>query len=734
MKRNIFILSALLLVFCQLCACSEKKQDTPPQTAITTYKDIPGITEEEISRIESLKETVPYFNYGTLLSVESYISDDGSYEGFSVKLCGFLSEIFGMEFRVNLYEWDELIDKLEAHEIDFTGELTMTEERLQKYSMTRPIAERLLRIFTLENNNIVTEADAEGMRIGFLEDTVTADAILRAYNISFIPVYVPDYASAAFLISQGEIDAFVDEAVADPAFEPYSFITSKIMFSMVHEPVSITTANPELAVVVSLVNQLIDAGGGNTLYELYSDSNTEYAKYKLNGKFSKEEKAYIKDLTQRGISVPVLCEKDSYPSVFYNDTEKEFEGIAIDILTEITELTGLRFEVAHADDILWSDMMEKVETGDMPMLAELLHTETREEHFLWGAVPYARSYYAIMSRIDHPYLAAYQVAQTSVGVMKMSGYEDVYREMFPDYDNLVYYDTLDECLDALDSGEVDLIMGSEHMLLTQMNYREKSGLKVNIKFNVSMDSHFGFYKDETILCSIVDKAQQYVETDKIEMGWVGRMFDYSKRLAEERVFYLTVFTVALAAILIAAVFLLIRNVKLDKKLKDMANNDALTGIYNRRFFIELCGIQMERSRRTKTECYMVMFDLDHFKAVNDTYGHLAGDRVLKDIAQRIKNSIRPYDILGRYGGEEFVILLTGESKNPGPEDIINTTERLRLEVCSTPVEFEKQQIPVSASFGISKIDLESDISESIKRADEALYRAKEEGRNRVIFC
>ena len=145
--------------------------------------------------------------------------------------------------------------------------------------------------------------------------------------------------------------------------------------------------------------------------------------------------------------------------------------------------------------------------------------------------------------------------------------------------------------------------------------------------------------------------------------------------------------------------------------------------------MDLCVPQIERVFRTGGECFIMIFDLDHFKSVNDTYGHQAGDQVLKEISGRIKCTIRPYDILARYGGEEFIVFMTEITK----DNAIKAAERMRLIVCDTPVEFEDKQIPVSSSFGIAYAAPINKIEKATQCADEALYKAKESGRNRVVF-
>jgi predicted signal transduction protein with EAL and GGDEF domain len=199
---------------------------------------------------------------------------------------------------------------------------------------------------------------------------------------------------------------------------------------------------------------------------------------------------------------------------------------------------------------------------------------------------------------------------------------------------------MEECRAALDRGEIDLWMASEFALITQTHYHERLGYKINMPLFVPMHSYLGFNKNEKVLCSIISKAQQFVATDVIETQWVGRAFDYSKKIAEQQAFFMAIFSGLLSLLLAATVFLFIRDIKLRKQLSTFANRDALTEIFNRRYFMELAIIQAERSYRTKNQCFLAIYDLDHFKSVNDEYGHLAGDKVLKETARRVKEAMR----------------------------------------------------------------------------------------------
>jgi diguanylate cyclase (GGDEF)-like protein len=165
-----------------------------------------------------------------------------------------------------------------------------------------------------------------------------------------------------------------------------------------------------------------------------------------------------------------------------------------------------------------------------------------------------------------------------------------------------------------------------------------------------------------------------------------------------------------------------------KKLHYQATHDGLTGLWNRRALLELFEKELERCLRTSTTIGILMLDVDHFKLVNDSFGHLAGDEVLKEIAHRITAATRGYDLSGRYGGEEFLILMPGCDR----KQTIAGAERIRSAICSTPIEVTGTAIALTVSIGATVApDHGHTQSEILALADIALYQAKTSGRNRT---
>jgi diguanylate cyclase (GGDEF)-like protein len=175
-----------------------------------------------------------------------------------------------------------------------------------------------------------------------------------------------------------------------------------------------------------------------------------------------------------------------------------------------------------------------------------------------------------------------------------------------------------------------------------------------------------------------------------------------------------------------------RLVEAREEMRFKATHDTLTSLWNRGAVLALLKSELSRSVREHLPVSLLMCDIDHFKQINDIHGHLAGDEVLREVSKRLLESVRAYDAVGRYGGEEFLIVLGGCQR----DDLKMRAEHVRRAICEVP--FQTAYGSIAASLSIGAITIEnwnssSPIEPFLKSADEALYQAKEAGRNRVVY-
>jgi len=169
-------------------------------------------------------------------------------------------------------------------------------------------------------------------------------------------------------------------------------------------------------------------------------------------------------------------------------------------------------------------------------------------------------------------------------------------------------------------------------------------------------------------------------------------------------------------------------IRTQEAFRELAIHDSLTGLWNRRMILDQLGNELHRAEREGRSLGVAIADLDHFKKVNDTFGHAAGDAVLREVAERMRSAVRDCDSVGRYGGEEFLLVLPGCDGAAG----LLVAERVRRRVAQTPVQAGDEAVPMTVSLGLAfsgRADVKPEAL--IQAADEALYRAKAAGRNRV---
>lgn len=443
---------------------------------------------------------------------------------------------------------------------------------------------------------------------------------------------------------------------------------------------------------------------------------------------SNDEKQYI-----QGRAPVTMCVDPDWLPFEKIDANGRHIGIAADYFKLFSEMTGLQFKLVVTES--WAQSEAFAKNGQCEILSLLNKSKEREE-YLDFTVPYLSSPVVLVSNIESSYIAGLST-QAGKTLSMVTGY--VYQELvardFPDI-QIIEVSNSDETLLSVSEGRVDLTMGSLYIITDRIQRLGLSNIKIAGPTQYKNEFRVGVNKSDVMLLQVLDKAVAALspknETEIISR-WVKVKYDHGQDYS--LAFQIGIFSLFVFCIVGYRAFVLSRyNVKLNEayallekknqELDRISHTDPLTHIYNRLHLDETITYEVNRSKRYRTQMSVILLDIDHFKHVNDEYGHPIGDRVLIELCRLVKQQLRVTDIFGRWGGEEFLVVCP----DTGVQEAVIIAEKLRRSIEEAYID------PVShitVSFGVTDLREEDGEKELISRADRHLYRAKNEGRNRV---
>lgn len=310
-----------------------------------------------------------------------------------------------------------------------------------------------------------------------------------------------------------------------------------------------------------------------------------------------------------------------------------------------------------------------------------------------------------------------------IGITKGYAFIELLQQKHPSIE-IVNVDNSIDGLKRVQNGELFGYIDALSVIAYTMQKNALLDLKIAGRLEFDIALSMAIQKDNPRLHAIMQKALDSIEKEQIDSivgKWISikveQLFDYRILIYVTIVFLMILF------------FILHRHFtlkKMNKQLEKLSITDNLTKLYNRNKLDEVLILESDRANRFSYSFGIIMIDIDYFKNINDTYGHLMGDTFLKELSEILKNNSRKTDTVGRWGGEEFLII-SGEMDERG---IKIFAEKLREEIANYSFSLGIQK---TASFGISIYQKNETIDDMIKRADDALYEAKKLGRNRVCL-
>jgi len=409
-------------------------------------------------------------------------------------------------------------------------------------------------------------------------------------------------------------------------------------------------------------------------------------------------------------------------------------GMTLDYYNIFEKMLSAKFELVKTKS--WSESLSYIKQHKCDMLALSVETPERKKYLNFS------SYYldvplVLATRVNAPFINhILDLEGEKIGITKDDAFVKILRRKYPSLD-IVEVDGIHDGFNKVKSGQlfayIDTLAGVGYEF--QTNYFGE--LKIAGKLSESLKLSIAVNKEEPILLNVLQKAINNINNElhrEIFIKWIPIKF-------EKGVDYDLIFKIVLAAISLIALIMywnakIIKANKLlkeaqiaielkNKELHTLAITDKLTNLYNRRKLEELLESELNRSERFNHTFGLAILDIDHFKQVNDTYGHQIGDEVLIEFAGILQTNLRKTDYVGRLGGEEFIVIC--------PESNIQEVTEL-MEVFRAKIEHHnfKSIKNKTASFGVTLSKKGDTVDSLIKRADKALYEAKDSGRNRVL--
>ena len=438
--------------------------------------------------------------------------------------------------------------------------------------------------------------------------------------------------------------------------------------------------------------------------------------------------------------IRVAVDRDWYPMDFVDEHGKH-SGIAADYLALLSKRLGITFEVDTEHS--WSEVMEMVRARELDMFAMAANTPERSQYTHFTR-PYIRSPMVIVTNQDVDYIdGAAGLRGKRIAVVKGYASHEWLRSNHPDLD-LRLMDTTVEGLERVATGEVFAFVDNLASVSFLIKQQGLSNLKVSGQLPIAFDLAMGVRSDWPLLQGILQKGLDAIspeEKDAIYEKWVRleveTRIDFSKVAPYFIALVLILALVAFDALRMRRMHHQLRhtNLKLrqaesllteqNQQLERLSITDKLTDIYNRFKLDAALSEQQALAERYHRPLSVVMFDLDNFKDVNDTYGHHAGDEVLKVFASLVNQSVRKTDIFGRWGGEEFMLICPETDAQIAFE--LADRIRTRLTMQSFAEGFTQ-----TVSAGVAQYHSGQTLTEWVIDCDKRLYQAKQEGRNRVV--
>jgi len=654
--------------------------------------------------------------------------------GFSYDYMNLVIKKSGLKIKVEMGTWIDTLNKFRNKKIDLIDVISYTKSREAFTHFSEPYFEIASVVFAREDdfNDYVGFESLKGKKVGITQDLYYYDEI-KALNL-FELVTFENSRDKVKALAYGDVDAIFNNLITGQKYiKNFGYSHIKILGELDNHIVKKEDlrigVKKEDQILFSIINKSIEAISREereVLIDKWFAAKNTTTESSLS--LTDEETQYLKE--KKVIEMCVAPNRLPFEQI---DKDGIFKGIGADIIELISKKINTPIKLIPTNK--WSASLQNIRDRKCDILPVVMDLLSRRDAINFTK-PYMSEPLVIATKDDELFIKDIEsIGKNKVGILKGGAISVFLKQKNPEI-SLVEVKNVKEGLSRVNNGELFGFVGVMSAVGYYIQKNSFVDLKIAGRLEHDIKISIGSRNDEVLLNSIMQKTLNNIGEDRIRAitgEWirikVDQSVDYLKLIYISG-FFSIIFLLILyrhRAIKRINEKLALLNNEIEEKniiLEQLAVTDKLTGLYNRRKLDEVLVSECRRAKRFSHTFGIIMVDIDYFKKVNDEFGHQMGDTVLQEFSRIIKSNSRETDIVGRWGGEEFVII-SAEINLAG---ILSLANKLQNAVASYPFMLGEQK---TASFGVAVYRKNEEANELIKRADNALYRAKEKGRNRV---
>ncbi|BHH85869.1 transporter substrate-binding domain-containing diguanylate cyclase [Desulforhopalus sp. 52FAK] len=655
----------------------------------------------------------------------------GQAQGISIDVMNRIADITGLQIEyITGPSWDTFMQLMGSDQLDVMLNIIDLPERREKLQFTTPYAKSLTGVFTnsQDSRNYFDFNDLRNKTIA-VPAGFDLEINLPKYHPEVKVLAVRDILECIAAVHSGKADAFMEEiGVVDYIISQQMVSDVRLAFQVNEEAfisnLTIATSQDN-DILHTIIQKGLNAISGDELNKIRKkwllQVHEIYEQSMVN--LTVPEKEYL--FKNKTIDI---CVDPSWPPLDFINDQGEHSGLSSDLINTISRRLGTSLNLIPTKT--WEQSLEFIKAGQCDIIPLMNETE-ESRSYIDFTQPYFKFATVIATRNEASFIGDYsQLYGKKVALQSYFFITEYVREHHPQI-QIVEVENTREALKLVSEQKVFATIDG---LPTIVNTIEALALE-NVKIVGSVPQEnkmkLGVRKGNTLLLTIFNKGLNSL-SEKEKIGLYKKWFDIE--VANQ--FFNRSFIINLAlgfscilALLLWRQFTLSKYTQklktLNKKLHYSSTVDHLTKISNRKSIEKHLATEIERTKITNDPLSVVIFDIDHFKSVNDAFGHLTGDSVLQQMAFLVKSSIRKSDHFGRWGGEEFLIILPNTTAGDAGKLIQNLKKRIER------YDFGVQRV-VTASFGIGQYDSSETSTLLLSRIDDCLYQAKAQGRNRIV--